>query len=57
MPNLNRVPNKLAAGWDWDSSLKLVWRSDTARPWDTYSKDTFRRFWDDRYSVVEGNRR
>jgi hypothetical protein len=31
---------------DWDSSLNSLWRSDEARPWDTYSKEAFRRFWD-----------
>jgi hypothetical protein len=46
MSNLDKVVNKFNGITDWNNALKSVWESDNARPWDTYSKDQFRRFWD-----------
>lgn len=35
----------------YDSLLKSLRVSDSTRPWDTYSHEPFRRFWDERCSV------
>jgi hypothetical protein len=31
--------------------LRNIWRSDNTRPWDIFSTDTFRRFWERREDV------
>ena len=36
---------------DWNNALSSLWCSDNSRPWDIYSKETFRRFLDDRNTV------
>lgn len=43
---LVKVKHKLTLAADHNEELRILWLSDTARPWSVYSKEQFRRFWD-----------
>ena len=51
MSNLDKVSDKSSGTSDWGNHLQTIWKADVSRPWDTYSKKTFSRFWDNRNSV------
>lgn len=43
------VPSPVVA--DHNQELKSIWASHASRPWDVYSREPFRRFWDEHYTV------